>query len=175
MERSGVPGTRPGSVRRGCVTVRPGGVLRAAALSCAAVLAAAPLTAQTARPPVVILTTGGTIASRSDAPMASGDSLVGAVPALLDHAQVTVEEFSRVGSSQITPAHWLALAQRINGLFSERPDLAGIVITHGTDTMDETAFFLNLTVRDERPVVITGSMRSATEISADGPANLLNA
>lgn len=164
MERRGVAG----AVRR-CA------VLRSAVLSGAALLSAAPLTAQTAHPPVVILTTGGTIASRSDAPMASGDSLVGAVPALLDHARITVEEFSRVGSSQITPAHWLALAQRVNALFAERPDLAGIVITHGTDTMDETAFFLNLTVRDERPVVITGSMRSATEISADGPANLLNA
>ncbi|MEZ4415798.1 MAG: asparaginase [Gemmatimonadota bacterium] len=137
--------------------------------------AATPLTAQAPLPRVVILTTGGTIASRSDAPMASGDSLVSAVPELLQHARVSVEEFSRVGSSQMTPAHWLALSQRVNALFAADAELAGIVVTHGTDTMDETAFFLNLTVRDARPVVVTGSMRSATEISADGPANLLNA
>ena len=60
--------------------------------------------------------------------------------------------------------HWLRLAKRINDLFRENPNLAGIVVTHGTDTMEETAFFLNLTVRDRRPVVIVGSMRSANEV-----------
>jgi len=124
---------------------------------------------------IVILTTGGTIASRIGAPMAEGDSLVGAVPELLNHATVRVEEFSRIGSSQMTPAHWLRLSKRINKLFQDNPRLAGVVVTHGTDTLDETAFFLNLTVRDRRPVVLVGSMRSANEISADGPANLLNA
>jgi L-asparaginase len=106
--------------------------------------------------------------------MAEGDSLVGAVPELLDHAQIEVEEFSRIGSSQMTPAHWLRLSRRIGELLRGDRDLAGVVVTHGTDTMEETAFFLNLTVGDERPVVVVGSMRSANEISADGPANLLN-
>jgi L-asparaginase len=124
---------------------------------------------------VLVLTTGGTIASRAGAPQTSGDSLVAAVPELLQHAAIEVEEFSRVGSSQLTPAHWLGLAKRVNDRFAADPDLAGIVITHGTDTMDETGFFLNLTVRDVRPVVLVGSMRTSTEISADGPANLLNA
>ncbi len=152
--------------------MRTPGVIIAAAL---AALFTRPLLAQdVAKPEIVILTTGGTIASRADAPMAEGDSLVGAVPQLLDHAAIRVEEFSRIGSSQMTPAHWLRLSSRINALFRENPQLAGVVVTHGTDTMEETAFFLNLTVRDRRPVVLVGSMRSATEISADGPANLLN-
>lgn len=131
--------------------------------------------AQVARPPVLILTTGGTIASRTGASMQDGATLVGAVPQLLDHASVTVEEVARVGSSQITPAHWLSLASRINTRYRTDPGLRGIVVTHGTDTLADTAFFLHLTVRDRRPVVLTGSMRSANEISADGPANLLNA
>jgi L-asparaginase len=128
-----------------------------------------------AKPRVLVLTTGGTIASRVGASMQDGNTLVSAVPQLAEHATVTVEEVSRVGSSQITPAHWLTIALRVNQRFREDPSLRGIVITHGTDTLEDTAYFLNLTVRDTRPVVITGSMRSANEISADGPANLLNA
>jgi L-asparaginase len=127
------------------------------------------------RPKVLVLTTGGTIASRVGASMQDGSTLVGAVPQLTDHATVTVEEVSRVGSSQITPAHWLTIAATVNRHFREDAALRGIVITHGTDTLEDTAYFLNLTVRDRRPVVLTGSMRSANEISADGPANLLNA
>ena len=126
-------------------------------------------------PRILILTTGGTIASRVDAPMTSGSSLVEAVPELLQIAEIDVEEFSRIGSSQMTPSHWLGLANRINAELETDPDLSGVVITHGTDTMEETAFFLNLTVRHARPVVLVGSMRAANEISADGPGNLLNA
>ena len=128
-----------------------------------------------AKPSVVILTTGGTIASRVGAATLEGHVLVQAVPQLLQHAEVTVEEFSRIGSSLMTPAHWLGLSQRITTLFAERDDLAGVVVTHGTDTMEETAFFLTLTVHDARPVVLVGSMRPANGLSADGPANLLNA
>jgi L-asparaginase len=126
-----------------------------------------------ARPRVAIITTGGTIASRPVGQLA-GDSLVAAVPEVLEHADVRVEEIYRIGSSQMTPAHWLTLAHRINELFEDDPELAGIVVTHGTDTLEETAFFLNLTVRDPRPVVLVGSMRSADAVSADGPANLVN-
>jgi len=128
-----------------------------------------------AKPDVLILTTGGTIASRTNAPIIAGPALVQAVPELTEHANISVEEFSVIGSSQMTPAHWLGLAKRINMLFAENADLAGIVITHGTDTLEETAYFLNLTVKADRPVVLVGSMRSADEISADGPANLVNA
>jgi L-asparaginase len=124
---------------------------------------------------VLILTTGGTIASRTDAPLIDGPALVQAVPQLLDYASIKVEEFSVIGSSKMTPARWLALVKRINEIYSSDGDLAGIVITHGTDTMEETAYFLNLTVQWDRPVVLVGSMRSSTEVSADGPANLINA
>jgi L-asparaginase len=142
----------------------------------AALLSAAPAIAQAQDlPRVLILTTGGTIASRVGAPMTSGTSLVEAVPELLQVAEIDVAEFSRIGSSQMTPSHWFGLANRINSELEDDPSLAGVVITHGTDTMEETAFFLNLTVRHSRPVVLVGSMRAANEISADGPANLLNA
>ena len=127
------------------------------------------------KPEVLILTTGGTIASRTDAPFIAGPALVQAVPQLTDHANVRVEEFSVIGSSKMTPEHWLGLAQRINAEFSENDNLAGIVVTHGTDTLEETAYFLDLTVKSDKPVVLVGSMRSADEVSADGPANLINA
>jgi len=130
---------------------------------------------QDSKPEILILTTGGTIASRTDAPLIAGPALVQAVPELTKHASIRVEEFSMIGSSKMTPAHWLKLAQRTNALFSENDKLAGIVITHGTDTLEETAYFLNLTVKSDKPVVLTGSMRSSNEISADGPANLNNA
>ena len=130
---------------------------------------------QGTKPDVLILTTGGTIASRTDAPLIAGPALVQAVPQVTDHANISVEEFSVIGSSKMTPKDWLGLVQRINAHFSENDDLAGIVITHGTDTMEETASFLNLTVKSAQPVVLVGSLRSANEISADGPANLINA
>ncbi len=136
-------------------------------------LAAAQESAAT-KPAVLILTTGGTIASRSNAPLIDGPELVQAVPQLLDFAEIRVEEFSVIGSSKMTPDHWLRLAKRVNEIFSNDGQLAGIVITHGTDTMEETAYFLNLTVRSDRPVVLVGSMRSSNEVSADGPANLIN-
>lgn len=130
---------------------------------------------QTPKADILILTTGGTIASRTDAPFVAGPALVQAVPQLTEYARISVEEFSVIGSSQMTPLHWLDLAKRIDALFTENIDLTGIVITHGTDTLEETAYFLNLTVKWDKPVILTGSMRSSDEISADGPANLINA
>ncbi len=127
------------------------------------------------KPTVLILTTGGTIASRTDAPLMEGPALVQAVPQLLEHAEVQVEEFSVIGSSEMTPDHWLRLAKRVNEIYANDEHLAAIVITHGTDTMEETAYFLNLTVQWDRPVVLVGSMRSSNEVSADGPANLIDA
>ena len=124
---------------------------------------------------IIVLTTGGTIASPTDAPRIDGAALIQAVPQLAELANIEVEQFSLIGSSKMTPDHWLALAKRINALVTERPELTGIVVTHGTDTLEETAYFLNLTVRSDKPVVVVGSMRSPDEISADGPANLINA
>lgn len=134
-------------------------------------------------PAVVVLATGGTIAGRAGSSLsheykagaASGDELVTAVPELLRIAHVRVEQVCNIGSSNITFAVWRTLAERIDTLFSQDPALAGIVITHGTNTLEETAYFLNLVVKHERPVVLVGSQRPATAVSADGPLNLLNA
>jgi L-asparaginase len=128
-----------------------------------------------AKPNVLIITTGGTIASQTNAPLIKGNELIEAVPQLMEYANVEVEEFVRVGSSKMTPEIWLSLTKRIRTVLNEKPDLKCIIITHGTDTMEETAFFLNLTHISEVPVILVGSMRSSNEISADGPANLINA
>lgn len=133
------------------------------------------MSAQTTPPKVVIMTTGGTIASINGKPMIDGPVLVQAVPELTNSADIEVIEFSKIGSSQMTPTHWLQLSKKINEVLVTDSTVTGIVITHGTDTMEETAFFLNLTVKSEKPVILVGSMRSSNEISADGPANLLNA
>ena len=135
-------------------------------------------------PVVWVLATGGTISGGGSSPTNltqyragtySGDELVAAVPALADHAVVRVEQVANIGSPNITFEVWLTLARRINAIFAEDPDVAGVVITHGTNTLEETAYFLNLTVRHDRPVVLVGAQRPATAISADGPLNLLNA
>ena len=126
-------------------------------------------------PIVRVISTGGTIASRPGDDQLTGNALVEAVPQLVGVARVEVEEFSRLGSSAMTPNHWLLLARRINELLDAEPNISGVVVTHGTDTMEETAYFLHLTIKHVRPVVLTGSMRSATAISTDGPANLLAA
>jgi L-asparaginase len=125
-------------------------------------------------PRVHLIATGGTIAHTPAGPL-TGEALVAAVPGLDRVARLTVEQFLNVGSSQITPQNWHRLALRIQELFRTEPDLAGVVVTHGTDTMEETAFFLHLTLDDPRPVVVTGAMRPADAAGADGPANLMNA
>lgn len=134
-------------------------------------------------PLVWVLSTGGTIAgqgasstSLTDYKPGSllGDQLVAGVPEIKQVARVKVEQIANVGSSDITIEHWLALANRTNMIFRDDPTVAGVVVTHGTNTLEETAYFLNLTVKDDRPVVVVGAMRPATAISADGPLNLLN-
>ena len=138
-----------------------------------------------ATPPVVwVLATGGTISGGGASATSlteyragtfSGEELVAAVPDLGRHATIRVEQVANVGSPNITFDDWLTLARRIDAIFRGDPDTAGIVITHGTNTLEETAYFLNLTVRHDRPVVLVGAQRPATAISADGPLNLLNA
>ena len=139
-----------------------------------ALLLAVPAAAQRPLPEVHVIATGGTIASTPDGSL-SGDALIAALPGLDTLARVSVEQFANVGSSQITPDHWLGLSRRIAEVFHARPALAGVVVTHGTDTMEETAYFLHLTLDDARPVVVTGAMRPARAIGADGPANLVAA
>jgi L-asparaginase len=101
--------------------------------------------------------------------------IVAQVPEIKRYAQVETEQFSNIPSAQITPEQWLLLARRINSIFEKRPEMAGIVITHGTDRLEETAFFLHLTVKSDKPVVLVGAQRPPTGISPDGPINLLAA
>ncbi len=138
-------------------------------------------------PRVAILATGGTIASRgsnalslTDYGVGSGhkpvgiEVLVNAVPEIKQFAEISGEQVFNVGSSKLSIDNWLTLARRVNTLLADE-HTDGIVITHGTDTLEETAYFLNLVVKSEKPVVLVGSMRPATGLSADGPLNLVNA
>lgn len=134
------------------------------------------------KPNIHILTTGGTIAgtgaSATNTNYTAGQVAIGtlldAVPEVNKIANVTGEQIVKIGSQDMNDAVWLTLAKRINELL-KRDDVDGIVITHGTDTMEETAFFLNLTVKSDKPVVLVGAMRPSTAMSADGPLNLYNA
>lgn len=131
------------------------------------------------RPHVLLVATGGTIASTNyyvgQGAKIGVDALLKAVPALDTVATISAQQFSNVASMSMTPTLWLALARGIGDTLRARPDLAGVVVTHGTDTMEETAYFLDLTVADPRPVVVTGAMRPADGVGIDGPANLLHA
>src|SRR5213078_4897106 len=137
---------------------------------------------QTSKPNVVVLATGGTIAgaaaSGTQSSYTSGavtiDAMLNAVPGIKDLANLKGEQISNVGSQDISFDIMLKLAKRINELLPTN-DVDGIVITHGTDTMEETAYFLNLTVKSDKPVIMVGSMRPSTAVSADGPLNLYNA
>jgi L-asparaginase type II len=134
-------------------------------------------------PNIHIIATGGTIAGtapdkedllRYEPGILGVAALIASVPELGHYANVTGEQFCNLNSDDMTPAQWLNLSRRVNLLLSS-PEVDGIVVTHGTDTLDETAYFLNLVTLSKKPVVVTGSMRPATAISADGPLNLLNA
>lgn len=136
-----------------------------------------------ALPNIAILATGGTIAGSAasstnvttyEVGAVGVQALVDAVPELKDCANVSGEQIANIYSDNMTDEVWIALAVRCNELLA-RPDVAGIVITHGTDTMEETAYFLNLVVHSDKPVVLTGAMRPSTALSADGPINILNA
>lgn len=138
--------------------------------------------AQAKKPNIVILATGGTIAGAAATGTQAGytsgavtiDAMIAAVPGIKDIANIKGEQISNVGSQDMSFDIMLTLAKRINELMP-RSDVDGFVITHGTDTMEETAYFLNLVVKGEKPVVMVGSMRPSTAVSADGPLNLYNA
>ena len=134
------------------------------------------------KPKICILTTGGTIAgaaARSDALTGyragalGADELLAAVPEIADVCAIESEEVAAIDSKDMTEAVWLHLAARIEAALAA--GAAGIVVTHGTDTLEETAYFLHLIVKSEKPVVLTGAMHPATALSADGPLNLLDA
>src|SRR3954466_4191265 len=140
--------------------------------------------ASTARalPRIKVLATGGTIAgaqtTQADAGYKSGafsvNDLIKAVPQLKNIAEMSGEQVANIGSQTMNHEVWLKLARRVNEVL-QSDDTDGVVITHGTDTMEETAYFLSLVVKSDKPVVLVGSMRPATAISADGPINLYNA
>ena len=135
-----------------------------------------------ALPQVRIIATGGTIAGVGQSATGSNyqagevgvNSLIVAVPEIKQLADIQGEQLVKIGSQDMNDKVWLALAKRINILLADK-DVDGIVITHGTDTLEQTAYFLNLTVKSDKPVVLVGAMRPSTAMSADGPMNLYNA
>jgi L-asparaginase len=133
-------------------------------------------------PNVVVLATGGTIAGAAASDVQAGyssgqvgvEQLLAAVPQAKKLAHLSGEQISNIGSQDMNDEVWIKLATRINALMT-KPDVSGVVITHGTDTIEETAYFLNLVVKSRKPVVLTASMRPSTALSADGPLNFYNA
>src|SRR5215510_10787783 len=148
----------------------------------AAVGACLALPGAAAPPNIVVLATGGTIAGAAASDVQAGytsgqvgvDELLKAVPQANKIATLRGEQVANIGSQDMNDEVWIKLADRVNALLAQS-DVDGIVITHGTDTIEETAYFLNLVVKSRKPVVIVGAMRPSTAISADGPINLYNA
>ena len=134
------------------------------------------------RPQVHIIATGGTIAGISTSAASSAytagqvgiHTLLEAVPQIRELADVSGEQLVNIGSQDMNDEVWLRLAKRINELLAD-DGCDAVVVTHGTDTMEETAYFLNLTVKSDKPVILVGSMRPSNALSADGPVNLYNA
>lgn len=124
-------------------------------------------------PLVAVLATGGTIANTPSGRLHAGE-VADAIPALRNVARLEVEELVRVASSAIGVEHWLALARRVNERLAE-PEVKGLVVTHGSNTVEETAYFLSLTVKSEKPVVLTAAQRQFTTLSSDSPKNFLQA
>jgi L-asparaginase len=155
-------------------------ILFMALMSAACFCAAAEHEAE--KPAITILATGGTIAGSAESETQAGytsaqlgvDTLIGAVPQLKTIARVSGEQIANIGSQDMSDKIWLQLAKRINEL-QESDETDAIVVTHGTDTLEETAYFLHLTVRGNKTVVLTAAMRPSTALSADGPLNVFNA
>ena len=153
-------------------------------VACAAAQAAgaAPQAPPSPLPTIVVLATGGTIAGAAATDVQAGytsgqvgvEQLLAAVPQAKKLANLKGEQVSNIGSQDMNDEVWLKLARRVNEL-TAMPDVAGVVITHGTDTIEETAYFLNLVVKSKKPVVLTAAMRPSTALSADGPLNFYNA
>lgn len=123
-------------------------------------------------PRVRLVATGGTISNRSGGRL-TAEELVASMTGIERFARPEFEQFANTASSALTLKQWLDLARRINTLFREEADLAGIVVTSGTDTLEETAFFLHLAVQSDKPVVVVGSMRNPSTLGYEGSANLL--
>jgi L-asparaginase len=147
------------------------------AVLCAAVLAftsLSPTAAQAPLPRVHLFATGGTISNRAGGRL-TVDELIQSLPNLARRVRASGEQFANVASGQITMEMWLDLSRRINERLRNESDLAGVVVTSGTDTLEELAYFLHLTVRDARPLVIVGAMRNPSTLGYEGAANLEDA
>ena len=145
------------------------------------VLMVFPMMAVAAELPVVkLIATGGTIAMKIDpvkkapVPAISGEDLVATVPEIAKVARIEVQNISNVPSGYMNPERWVALQKEVVKTLA-RPEVAGVIVSHGTDTLEETAYFLDLTVKSDKPIVLIGAQRNASESDFDGPRNLLNA
>src|SRR5205814_4557085 len=138
------------------------------------VLGISPAHSQDRLPLVKVVATGGTIANTPSGRLHAGE-VAEAIPQLKKVARLEVEEVMRVGSSAITVEQWLTLAKRINEILAREPEVKGIVVTHGSNTVEETAYFLGLTVKSDKPVVLTAEQRQFTTLSSDSPKNFLQA
>jgi L-asparaginase len=130
--------------------------------------------AQDKLPLIKVVATGGTIANTPSGRLHAGE-VADAIPAVKKVARLEVEEVIRVGSSAISVENWLTLARRINDIQAREPEVKGIVVTHGSNTVEETAYFLSLTVKGDKPVVLTAAQRQFTTLSSDSPKNFLQA
>ncbi len=141
---------------------------------------AAAATEQPALPVVRLIATGGTIAMKIDpvkhapVPAISGEDLISTVPEISKVARIEVQNLSNVPSDYMDPDRWTQLAKAVNETLA-RPEVAGVIVSHGTDTLEETAWFIDLTLDSDKPVVLIGAQRNASEKDFDGPRNLLNA
>ena len=162
----------------------PRAFFRTAELACVAVTAltvsSATAIAQNNLPVCPLIATGGTIAMKIDpvkkapVPAISGEDLVATVPDVSKYAKVEVNNVSNVPSDYMDPPRWVALTGEVNRALA-RPEVAGVIISHGTDTLEETAYWLDLTTNSEKPIILIGAQRNASEPDFDGPRNLLNA
>jgi L-asparaginase len=123
---------------------------------------------------VKVVATGGTIANTPSGRLNAAE-VADAIPALKKVARLEVEEIIRVGSSSITLDNWLTLARRINEILARESEVKAVVVTHGSNTVEETAYFLSLTVKSDKPVVLTAAQRQFTTLSSDSPKNFLQA
>jgi|SRR5450830_1047233 len=145
-----------------------------------ALLASSVVCAQQAKPVVALIATGGTIAMKIDpvkkapVPAISGEDLLATVPDVSKYAKVEVRNISNVPSDYMDPSRWVQLTKAVQETL-ERSEVSGVIVSHGTDTLEETAYWLDLTVKSDKPVVLIGAQRNASEPDFDGPHNLLSA
>src|SRR5438067_3569592 len=137
-------------------------------------LSVAGAAAQDQLPLIKVVATGGTIANTPSGRLHAGE-VAEAIPQLKKVARLEVEEVIRVGSSAISVDNWITLAHRINEILAREPEVKGIVVTHGSNTVEETAYFLSLTVKTDKPIVLTAAQRQFSTLSSDSPKNFLQA